>query len=213
MKVNSFRDGETGHKEERNRVLVEGLSELLSQGRMQAALALLEHLHPADAAEVLEGIGYEDRLRIFKLWDAEESSDALLEMSEDGQVEVVKGLARSLAARIIAEMPPDDAVDLLADLPPGTADGILAGLSPKKAGELRRLLAHGEKTAGGLMTTQAMRLSDKLTAGEVIDRLRQTPEDVETIYYLYFQDEEERLTGVSCIAGSSRSSRTRTRKR
>ncbi len=185
--------------EERNRILVESLRDLLAQGNVQAALALLEQLHPADAAAVLEGIDYQDRLRIFRLWDVEESSDALLEMSDEGQVEVMKGLARSLATRIIAEMPPDDAVDLLADLPSGIADDILAGMSPSKAGELRRLMAHGEKTAGGLMTPEAMRLSDKLTAGEVIEKLRQTPEEVETIYYLYFQDEDERLTGVSSL--------------
>lgn len=185
--------------EERNRVLGEGLIDLLEQGRMQAALALLDHLHPADAAEVLEGIPYGERLRIFRVWDVEESSDALLEMSEDGQVEVMQGLARGLATRIIAEMPPDDAVDLLADLPPGASEDILAGMAPAKAGTLRRLLAHGEETAGGLMTPHAMRLGDDLTAGEVIEGLRKTPESVETIYYLYFQDRNGRLTGVSSL--------------
>jgi magnesium transporter len=185
--------------EERNRVLGESLSSLMAEGKMQAALALLDGLQPADAAEVLESLPYEDRMRIFEVWDVEESSDALLEMSEDGQVEVMKGLACNLATLIISEMPPDDAVDLLADLPGGTSEAILAGMSPTKAGELRRLMAHGEDTAGGLMTPAAMRLGEDLTAGEVLDRLRETPENVEMIYYVYFQDGESRLTGVSSL--------------
>ena len=86
--------------EERNRVLGESLSDLLEQGRTGAALALLDGLQPADAAEVLESVPYEERLRIFKVWDVEESSETLLEMSEDGQVEVMR-LARDLATRII----------------------------------------------------------------------------------------------------------------
>jgi hypothetical protein len=39
--------------DERNRVLGESLSDLLEQGRTRAALALLDGLQPADAAEVL----------------------------------------------------------------------------------------------------------------------------------------------------------------
>ena len=193
----------TGKKErtveERNRVLVDSLGDLLDQGKMQAALALLDGLQPADAAEVLESLPYEERLRIFKTWDVEGSSDALLEMSEDGQVEVMQGLARGLATRIISEMPPDDAVDLLADLPDKTSEALLASMSPVKAGQLRRLLAHGEDTAGGLMTPEAMRLNEELTVGEVLERLRETPENVEMIYYLYFQDEKNRLTGVCSL--------------
>jgi len=185
--------------EERNKVLGESLSDLMAQGKMQAALALLDGLQPADAAEVLESLPLEERLRIFKLWDAEESSDALLEMSEDGQVEMMRGLARNLAIRIINEMPPDDAVDLLADLPRKTTEAILAGMGPTKAGELRRLMAHGEDTAGGLMTPEAMRLSENLTAGEVLEKLRDAPESVEMIYYVYFQDDSSRLTGVSSL--------------
>ncbi|OFW58928.1 MAG: magnesium transporter [Candidatus Solincola sediminis] len=185
--------------EERTRLLGESLKGLLEEGKMSASLALLDGLQPADAAEVLETLPYDDRLRIFKVWDVEESADALPEMSEGGQVEVMQGLARSLATRIISEMPPDDAVDLLADLPDKTSDGILASMSPFKAGQLRRLMAHGEDTAGGLMTPDAMRLSQEMRVGQVLERLREAPESVEMIYYVYFQDEASRLTGVSSL--------------
>jgi magnesium transporter len=185
--------------DERNRVLGESLSGLLEQGKMQAALALLDGLQPADAAEVLESVPYDERLRIFGAWDVEESSEALQEMSEDGQVEVMQGLARGLATRIISEMSPDDAVDLLADLPDKTSEGILSSMHPLKAGQLRRLLAHGEDTAGGLMTPEAMRLSEELTVAEVLEQLREAPENVEMIYYLYFHDEKNRLTGVCSL--------------
>ena len=103
------------------------------------------------------------------------------------------------ATRILAEMPPDDAVDLLADLPPRTAETLLAGMSPARAGQLRRLMSHGEETAGGLMTPEAMRLDEELTVGEVLERLREAPENVEMIYYVYFQDREGRLTGVNSL--------------
>jgi magnesium transporter len=185
--------------EDRTRLLGESLRGLLQESKIKAALALLDGLQPADAAEVLETLPHEDRLRIFKVWDVEESADALPEMSEQGQAEVIQGLARTLAARIIAEMPPDDAADVLADLPDKTSTGILASLRPDKAGELRRLMTHGEDTAGGLMTPGAMRLSEELSVGQVLERLREAPESIEMIYYVYFQDEASRLTGVSSL--------------
>jgi magnesium transporter len=185
--------------EERKRVLGESLATLLDQDKMQAALALLDGLHPADAAEILGSLTHEERLRVFSVWDAEESSDALLEMPEDGQVEVMQNLPSGVAVRIISEMPPDDAVDLLADLSEKTCEVYLSEMDPEKAGKLRRLLTHSEETAGGLMTPEAMRLSDKLKAGEVLDRLREAPENVEMIYYVYFQDDANRLTGVNSL--------------
>jgi len=60
-------------------------------------------------------------------------------------------------------------------------------------------MSHGEETAGGLMTPDAMRLDEGLTVGEVLERLREAPENVEMIYYVYFQDREGRLTGVNSL--------------
>lgn len=185
--------------EERTRILAESLRSLLEEGKVGPALALLDGLHPSDAAEVLELLSPEERLRVFDIWDAEDSSEALQEMGDQEQMEVVQGLAGNVAARIVESMKPDDAVDLLGRLPPRIARDILGRLDPTVAGKLEKLLVHDRDTAGGLMTPEAMRLSDELTVGEVLEELRRVPEDVELIYYVYFQDRRQRLTGVCSL--------------
>jgi len=185
--------------EERTKILADSLRSLLGEGKVGPALALLDGLHPSDAADVLEALSPEERLRVFGIWDAEESSEALQEMGDEEQMEVVQGLASSVAARIVKSMRPDDAADLLGQLPPGLTRDILGRLDPTVAGKLEKLLTHGRDTAGGLMTPEAMRLSDELTVGEVLEELRRVPEDVELIYYVYFQDRANRLTGVCSL--------------
>jgi magnesium transporter len=90
-------------------------------------------------------------------------------------------------------------VDQLAELPDKISQALLAAMSPVQAGQLRRLLAHGEETAGGLMTPEAMRLSEELTVEKVLVSLREAPENVEMIYYLYFHDDKNRLSGVCSL--------------
>jgi magnesium transporter len=182
--------------EERNEVIIKTVRALLEEEKVGVAVALLDSLHPADAAEVVEDLHRDDRIKIFQAWDVEESSEALEEMSEEDQVEVVQGLSPHLALSIVSEMSPDDAADLLSRLPEAGREDLLARMDLDLSASLRLLLAHGGETAGGLMTPNVVRFSQDLTVGEVLEELRRVPEDTEMVYYLYFQDSDERLTGV-----------------
>jgi len=63
--------------------------------------------------------------------------------------------------------------------------------------EVTALLAYAEDEAGGLMSTRYARLRPEMTAGEAILYLqRQARDRVETIYYSYVLDPEQRLLGV-----------------
>ncbi len=182
--------------EERNEVIIRTVRDLLEEEKVGVAVALLDSLHPADAAEVVEELGRDDRIKIFQTWDVEESSEALREMSDDDQIEVVQGLSPQLALSIVSEMSPDDAADLLSRLPETGREDLLARMGLDLSASLRLLLAHGGETAGGLMTPNVVRFSQDLKVGEVLEELRRVPEDTEMVYYLYFQDAGERLTGV-----------------
>ncbi len=185
--------------EERNEVIVKTVRDLLEEEKVGVAVTLLDSLHPADAADVVEELGRDDRIKIFQTWNVEESSEALEEMSEEDQVEVVQHLSPSLALSIVSEMSPDDAADLLSRLSEERREGLLSRMDLDLSTSLRLLLAHGEETAGGMMTPNVVRLSEGLRVNEVLEELRRVPEDTEMVYYLYFQDAGEKLTGVSSL--------------
>lgn len=185
--------------EERNEVIVKTVRDLLEEEKVGVAVALLDSLHPADAAEVVEELGRDDRIKIFQTWNVEESSEALEEMNDEDQVEVVQHLGPALALSIVSEMSPDDAVDLLSRLSEPKREGLLSRMDLELSASLRLLLAHEEETAGGMMTPNVVRLSEDLKVREVLEELRRVSEDTEMVYYLYFQDAGESLTGVSSL--------------
>jgi len=62
--------------------------------------------------------------------------------------------------------------------------------------DVQELLAFREDTAGGLMTTEYVAVSEELTAQQCIDELRRMEPNAESVYYVFVVDEQEHLEGV-----------------
>ena len=93
-------------------------------------------------------------------------------------------------------MPPDEVADILSEIPDERAQVLLRLMEGEEAAEIRELLAYGEDTAGGLMTTELVTVPETFTAEQCIDELRRLEPDAESIYYVFVVDSEEHLRGV-----------------
>jgi len=100
------------------------------------------------------------------------------------------------AADIIEEMPPDEAADVLSDLPVDKAKEILESIEKEEAEDIQELLGHEEDTAGGIMTNEFMAYPPETTVKEAILKFRKDAEEVETVYYIYVADADEKLIGA-----------------
>jgi CBS domain-containing protein len=156
----------------------------------------LAELHPADLATILEQLTPRDRAGVLAAMDDEMVADAIEEMEPDAQVDVLEDLAPERAADVLEEMSPDDAADLVADLSDESREEILALMEDDEEAEVRELLGYPEDSAGGIMTTEYVAVTDELTAAQTIERLRELEPDAETIYYVYVTDDAEHLVGV-----------------
>ncbi len=157
---------------------------------------LLDPLHPADLAEILENLEQEHQQAVLLALPVRKAAQALEELEYEDQSQVLHLLTGDQAARILDEMSDDDIADLIGDLPPGERYEILELLEDDEASDVRDLLEYLKDSAGGIMTTDFVALSQEITAEEAIFTLRSMAPDAETVYYLYILDDQGGLGGV-----------------
>jgi magnesium transporter len=156
---------------------------------------MVSELHPADIADIISQVSHKEGATLFKGLDVETAAEALSELEPDVQAALITGMDTDKAADIIEEMPPDEAADVLSDLPVDKAKEILEQIEQEEAEDIQELLSHEEDTAGGLMTNEFISYPPETTVKEALDRFRKDAEEVETVYYIYVTDENEKLLG------------------
>ena len=156
----------------------------------------LGKIHPADLADILEDMDIKQRAAVFQALDVETAAETLEETDSKVQVSLINDLNSADACDIIEEMSMSEAADLLGDLPKAKAEGILNEMEKDIADDVKELLTHPEREAGGMMTTSYLSFHPSTTVKETLERFRQEAEDVDLVYYVYVTDEDERLLGV-----------------
>ena len=164
--------------------------------RLNIAQNRLSQIHPADLADILEDLDIRQRNAMFQSLDVETAADALEETDPKIQVSLINDLNSEDASDIIEEMSLPDAADLLGDLPRAKAEGILNEMEQDIAADVKELLLHPEREAGGMMTTSYLSFRPQVTAGEAMEVFRKEAADVDLVYYVYVIDEQEHLLGV-----------------
>ncbi len=159
----------------------------------------LKDIHPADLADLLEELDRDERVEMMTALTDERAADVLEEAEPDVQATVIQELPSERASDILEEMAPEEAADVLGEIPEARAEELISLMEEDKAEEVSRLLQYPPDTAAGKMTTEFIALPVTMTVQQVIDRLRETKPDSETIYYLYVVDERDRLVGVLSI--------------
>jgi magnesium transporter len=164
--------------------------------RLNIAQSRLSQIHPADLADILEDLNIHQRTAVFQALDKETAAETLEETDPKIQVSLITDLNSAQASDIIEEMSLSEATDLLADLPKAKAEGILKEMEKDIAEDVKELLAHPETEAGGMMTTSFLRFRPSVIVRQAMETIRREGEDVDSLYYVYITDEEERLLGV-----------------
>ncbi len=76
---------------------------------------------------------------------------------------------------------------------------LLESIEKGEAQDIQELLGHEEDTAGGLMTNEFIACSPELKAGDAIEKFKIDAHNVETVYYIYVTDKNEKLIGVTSL--------------
>jgi magnesium transporter len=168
--------------------------------RLNISNRLLENMHPADLADIVEDLSPQDREAIFENIDSEVAADALTEVDPDIQASILESLETDKAADIVEEMAPDHAADVLAELEESTSDEILEEMEHDPKSEVEELLEFDEDTAGGMMNTEYVALSDTATVADALRSLKNNEELLESLNTLFLVDAGEHLKAAVPLA-------------
>lgn len=174
---------------------LEELIALVHEGHLEAFIERAWDLEPADLGDVLAALDEDDRIALVRVLPAELSSQALVEMPDDAHAEdTLAALDPEHAAQIVERLEDDDAADILGELAPEQQERILAEVSDRS--DVDRLLRYDDETAGGLMTTHVVTVTDLDTVGLALEAIRRQAEDVEDVTEIYVIDTARRLVGM-----------------
>jgi magnesium transporter len=158
------------------------------------AAKLLDDVHGADEADLLEELDREAREAIVHLLSPEQFAEALEYLDEELRTELLSELTAEQIAPILDHLDEDVAADIVQSLEPEQAEEVVPLLEGREYVE--ELLDYPEDSAGGRMSVDVVALQRRWTVEEAINFLRTESPDNTHPFYLYVVDDEGKLIGT-----------------
>ncbi len=176
--------------------LTEEIKNLIKSQNEEKLSDLLNDLHFADIAEILEKLKTEEATYVVKILDSEKTSDALMELEEDFREDIFKNLSAKEIAEEIEELDTDDAADIINELPQAKAETVISEIEDEKHAEkIVDLLRYDDDSAGGLMAKELVQVNENWTVPQCLNEIKAQAENVKRVHSIYVVDDSNKLRG------------------
>jgi len=179
-----------------NTLFLPELREMLAEQNVAELEEFCEALNPGRTAEYMEGLTPDETWRVLMHAPTTLRAEIFEYFDLDRKLKILEQQDAQQIADLLTAMPADDRVDLLQELNERRVSELLALLPAADRRDIRRLQSYADGTAGALMTTEVAKLAERLTVRQALDELSKQAEQLETIYYIYVVDDDERLRGI-----------------
>ena len=155
---------------------VERVLDAVAEGDDETVRKLVEPLHPADVADLLEVAARDEREGLVKALAGLVDADVLAEMNDHVREGLLDEMEPQQVADIAGQLDTDDAVALIEDLDRDEQQAVLEKMEPDDRAAVEEALSFPEESAGRLMQRDLCAVPEHWKVGQVIDYLRSTRE-------------------------------------
>ncbi len=173
-------------------ILEHDILSLIDDGDHQAAIDRLAQNSPEFAASIIDKLRDEDKTEIFYRLPVEFASLVIADLTDESAHHLIDELYDETLINFLTTMPTDEAVDLLGIVPDDQAERVLGRLPEN----IKRLFAHPEDSAGGIMEAEYLSMPAGITVAKARSFLKLYPRPLDEVYQIFLVDGNGRLTGI-----------------
>jgi magnesium transporter len=155
--------------DEEKKALVEGL---VHRQHLTELKQILDRLHPADVAYILEALPRDDRLVVWDCVKAERDGEILLEVGESVRETLIASMDRAELVDAVETLEADEIAELAESLPVDVVEEVKRGLTNEERAHLRAAMSYPEGSVGARMDFELVTISDEVNLEETLRHLR-----------------------------------------
>ena len=166
------------------------------RGSLRRAPRMINSMHPAEIAALLESLPPAKREIVWRFVEPELEGDVLVELNEQVRVDLIGGMDAEELIAATENLEVDDLADLIGDLPETVNQQVLRSLDAQDRERLKAVLAYEQDSAGGLMNTDTVSVRPDVTLEVVLRYLRMRGELPPRTDRLFVVNRDDRYLGA-----------------
>ena len=148
------------------------IKNLVQKQNLSSLGKLLNSLHPADVAFILESLPLNDRLIVWDLVRADRDGEILIEVSDSVRQTLIADMDSTELLAAAEQLDTDEIADIAADLPENVLQDLLDSLDANNRERLESALSYPEDQVGALMDFDIVTIRDDISIEVALRYLR-----------------------------------------
>ena len=172
------------------------IKNLVQKQNLSSLGKILNSLHPADVAFILESLPLDDRLIVWDLVRADRDGEILIEVSDSVRQTLIADMDSTELLAAAEQLDTDEIADIAADLPEDVLQDLLDSLDTNNRERLESALSYPEDQVGALMDFDIVTIRDDISIEVVLRYLRKIKKLPELTDKLFVVSRSQKILGV-----------------
>ena len=172
------------------------IKNLVNKQSLNKLMRLLNELHAADIADILESLPINERLIVWDLIKSEHDGEILIEVSDAVRQTLIADMDNTELLAAAEQLDTDEIADIAADLPEDVLQNLLDNLDIQNRERLQSTLSYDDDTVGGLMDYDIVPIREDISLEVVLRYLRKLRKLPDHTDKLFVVNREGSLLGV-----------------